>query len=261
VNLKQSQYLEDLNIRFVETNRDQNRSIEYINRSFIDRNMENDRSILELRKSNEILNTTNSEQEYSIFRLSKTSEDLKDNVHRNTAINEKQGRDIFAMKVQDKTLGRKITKNLETNIEQGREIEKNRNTNEKQQGEIHKNTLINQRQSEFFVTESIYVFGPIKTGALVLGTIKVIGEKIAGLDVSKMGVIFAENVKSISGFSNGATGQLLYVINTGEQDTLLEKEVEGDFQRLQFNQEEMLLEKNATIALIFDGIVWRILTR
>ena len=74
-----------------------------------------------------------------------------------------------------------------------------------------------------------------------------------------MGILFLNKVKSLQDFNNGIFGQILFITNIGNENMYLENNSSGDFQKMNLVTDRLLLKKNQSLTLVFDGYEWRIL--
>ena len=189
----------------------------------------------------------------------KIDKDQQDRIYRNTVMNEKQARNIFRMNMKDKALSRSIEKTRSVNIDQNVRIKRNlAQTKQNILSIIEINKVTNQNKKQF-QSENIKAGIKLTTGALVLKTFVISDQPILELDISDKGILFLKNVSYIEGFIAGVTGQIIRIINTGEEKIVLKNEAPNPTQQLKLHQDKVILEKNRGITLIFDGTFWRLL--
>ena len=254
-------------------NQEQNRTINLLSNKQQEGFLEQNRKLLllqemsttfsreQLMMDRTVTNLSESQKQMSrtVANTEKIDKDQQDRIYRNTVMNEKQARNIFRMNMKDKALSRSIEKTRSVNIDQNVRIKRNlAQTKQNILSIIEINKVTNQNKKRF-QSENIKAGIKLTTGALVLKTFVISDQPILELDISDKGILFLKNVSYIEGFIAGVTGQIIRIINTGEEKIVLKNEAPNPTQQLKLHQDKVILEKNRGITLIFDGTFWRLL--
>jgi hypothetical protein len=153
-------------------------------------------------------------------------------VKRNRVSSEKNSRKIFSIEGRNKVRDRNIQNNKERFI----------------------------IQAKNFKSMHVEAKTDLKTGAFILRSMNFRGSELLNLNVTGIGIIFAEKAKKVRGFSKGVDGQVLHLFNTGDSVMVLESGFVLAVQKIRFGSKKLEIRKDEGVTLICDGKFWRVLS-